>query len=141
MRVTTQHAMDLMPQLRDILQLPGDLDLPKLARIEMAADSVDPGWSVRAQLKTLPTDPERWEALSAWGGGTRPQLGFAHMSDDYPSGAYRKATVEIAVAEVSVEIWTHVDAEFEPPQRPADDPPDDEDTDAWPDFHDDPGDI
>ena len=116
-----QAAIDLMPQLRDILQLPEDLDLPRLSNIKMTAYQDDPGWTVKAMLwlgqsLSHQDDLARWEALQAWAPGVVPALSEPSVSSLTPSGLYRKASVTITVAEVSVEIWTHVDATFAPPQ-------------------------
>lgn len=116
MTITTQqHAIDLMPQLRDILELPRDLDLPHLYQVTLAATDGVPGWVVKAQLDTLP-DAESWEALRAWASGAEPTLDEPMTAHYMPSGFYRRAAVTVVVAEVSVEIWAHVDSLFEPPQ-------------------------
>lgn len=111
---TTQAAIDLMPQLRDILGLPAELDLPRLVRIEFAAYDTAPGWTVTAQLPTM-TDEAEWDALLAWSRGAEPVLSEPQVAAYMPSGMYRKASVTVVVADVSVTIWTHVDGEFVPP--------------------------
>jgi hypothetical protein len=115
---TQQHPFDLMPQLRDVLHLPEDLDLPKLACATFSAYSWEPGWEVAAQLSPLQTDLERWEALRAWGISQEPVLDEPSEGSHRLSGTWRKASVKIAVAEVTVEIWTHVDGSFTPPPAP-----------------------
>lgn len=116
MTTTTQHAIDLMPQLRDILGLPKDLDLPKLFNVDISATTGDDGWTVTSQLWPAGDDQARWEALQAWGGSQQPQLSDPHPSKGYASGAFRQASVTVVVAEVSVKVWTHVDGGFVPPQ-------------------------
>lgn len=117
MTATNQHAIDLMPQLRDILGLPQDLGLPRLCRIVFEAHAGDPGWTVRAQLGSLPGSEARWEALTAWGHGARPELGppVEEPGGDWTSGSWRHASVTVVVAEVALEVWTHVDGAFEAP--------------------------
>jgi hypothetical protein len=112
---TQQAAIDLMPQLRDLFDLASSLDLPRLARVEFGANADDPGWTVRAQLPTM-TDAAEWDALLAWGHGVTPMLGDAHPASYMPSGSYRKASVTVVVAEVSIEVWAHVDGDFTPPE-------------------------
>ena len=114
---TTQRAIDLMPQLRDILQLPEDLRLPKLAQAQIEASSDSPGWTASAQLGYLSTDPERWEALRAWGSMQIPELSDPYEYGGTAPGSWRKASVTVVVAEVSVTVWTHVDGEFVPPEQ------------------------
>lgn len=120
MTITTQqHAIDLMPQLRDILELPRDLDLPPLWSIVFQASQADSGWKVTAQLDSRDlSDRGQWDALKVWSSGVEPVLGepMAHGAGMYPSGAWRRVAVTVVVAEVAVEIWAHVDSLFEPPQ-------------------------
>lgn len=114
--VVDRALVDLMPQLRDVLHLPEDLDLPRLARISCTAYQDEPGWSVQAMLShTGKTDLELWDGLRAWVSGAVPRLGAPAPSSLQPSGMYRKASVTITVAEVSVEIWAAVDAMFQVP--------------------------
>ena len=115
MTTTTQHAIDLMPQLRDILGLPKDFDLPRLANVQFTAHEGAPGWLVQAQLRTM-SDEHSWDALLAWGSGKEPTLGEVHKASYMRSGTYRKATVTVVIAEVSVTIWAHVDGKFKPPK-------------------------
>lgn len=115
---TTQRAIDLMPQLRDILHLPEDQDLPALWAITFSAHHGASGWRVSAQLDSRQlSDLEQWEALKAWGPGGALVLGepTSATARMYPSGSYRRATVTVEVAGVSVEVWAHVDAGFIPP--------------------------
>lgn len=116
MSTNTQHAIDLMPQLRDILGLAADLDLPRLYRITMTAYDNDPGWSINAMLSGTGTRPdlELWEGLRAWAPGVMPELAEPKPSSLKPSGMSRKASVAVVVAEVSVLIWTIVDSRFIP---------------------------
>jgi hypothetical protein len=118
MTANTQHPLDLMPLLRDVLHLPEDLDLPKLASVRFSASSGDPGWEVEAQLRHLLTDLERWEALRAWGLAQEPVLEKLREGSHKPSGSWRRASVKVTVADVTVEIWTHVDGSFTPPPAP-----------------------
>lgn len=113
---TTQHAIDLMPQLRDILGLSQDLDLPRLYRVTMTAHDGEPGWVVDAMLgSTDKSDLELWEGLRAWAPGVMPELSKPHAASWTASGMYRKASVTVSVAGVSVLIWTHLDGLFEAP--------------------------
>lgn len=115
---TTQRALDLMPQLRDILHLPEDLDLPKLFAIKFTAYQDAPGWTVAAQLDCRRlSDLEQWAALKVWAPGAEPELEepVSSTAGIYPSGSWRRATVTVEVAGVSVEIWAHVDSGFIPP--------------------------
>lgn len=116
---TNQHAIDLMPQLRDVLGLPEDLDLPALCHIRFDADQGAPGWTVRAQLGSLFPAEARWEALVAWGHGVQPELGEAveDIGSYWPSKSWREARVTVRVAEVAIEVWTHVDGAFTAPAR------------------------
>lgn len=115
MTTNTQHAIDLMPQLRDVLGLPQDLDLPRLCAIVFTANADAPGWDVYAQLKTMP-DADSWDALLAWSGGATPKLSRLQRASYMPSGKYRKASVQIRVGEVAIEVWCHVDSTFVPPE-------------------------
>lgn len=117
---TSQHAIDLMPQLRDILGMPADLDLPRLFGVTFTAVDGAPGWTVQAQLNSHNlTDLAQWDALKAWAPGAEPVLDepVAGTSALYPSGFWRRATVTVVVAEVSVQIWAHLDSGFVPPQE------------------------
>lgn len=108
MTTTQQAAIDLMPQLRDILHLPEELDLPKLYHIGFDAYYDQPGCTVQAQLMWLPTDLARWEACRAWASGGEPTV--------TPAGsARRQVSVTVKVAEVAVEIWAAVGQDFVPP--------------------------
>ncbi|HEV2346429.1 MAG TPA: hypothetical protein VGS97_20185 [Actinocrinis sp.] len=111
---TNQHAIDLMPQLRDVLGLPKDLDLPPLYSAAFTAYHNAPGWTVRAQLGSLP-DAEAWEALKAWAPGAERQLDDPTESEARTSGWYRKAWVDVRIGDVAVQIWCHVEGAFEPP--------------------------
>jgi hypothetical protein len=115
---TEQAAIDLMPQLRDILHLPEDLDLPKLYRVTMTAYDDEPGWRVSAMLSgTNKTDLELWDGLRAWALGAMPDLSKPSASSHTQSGMYRKASVSVSVADVSVEICAHLDGLFVPPPQ------------------------
>lgn len=114
MITTNQRAIDLMPQLRDILHLPEDLDLPKLASIAFNARTNDPGWTVNAQLDER-GGIKAWEALRAWAPGVEPYLSDFAPSVVHPSGTWRQASVTVVIAEVSVKVWAHMDGEFIPP--------------------------
>lgn len=112
-----QHAIDLMPQLRDILGMPGDLDLPRLCAVTLKADESTPGWRAAAQLGTM-ADSATWDALLQWAPGVQPDVSDVFPGMHMPSGTYRKVSVTVVVAEVTVEIWAHVDGDFVPPAAP-----------------------
>lgn len=113
-----QTAIDLMPQLRDILGLPQDYDLPRLYRMTMTACDGDPGWVVDAMLSgTGKTDLELWEGLRAWAPGVVPELSKPYAASWTSSGMCRKASVSVSVAGVSVLIWVHLDGLFVPPAQ------------------------
>lgn len=112
---TNRQLIDLMPQLRDILGLSADLDLPKLCRIECSAVEYADGYTISAQLKVM-SDYASWDALLAWGRGAQPTLSEACESAFAPGGYYRKASVQVRVADVSLEVWTHVAGTFEAPK-------------------------
>lgn len=112
---TTQRALDLMPQLLDILHLPEDQDFPPLYSITCEARHGDAGWRVRAQLLGAGSDDDRWNALQEWGCGQRVELDEPHPTSLQPSGAFRTASVTVVVGGVQVNVWAHVDANFIPP--------------------------
>lgn len=113
---TQQHAIDLMPQVRDILGLPEDLDLPRLGAATFTARQGAPGWTVEAQLTHRGTSAERWEAAQGWAAmvGTRVELSDQHPTSLYESKVWRRASVRVSVAGVVVEVWAHLDGTFVP---------------------------
>lgn len=113
---TSRRAIDLMPQLREILGLPAALDLPPLSRIYFEAGANDPGWTIEAHLRGTGSFLDQWEALKAWAPGVEPELSDPATTSLYSSGSWRKATVTVRIAELTVTVWAHLDAEFEPPR-------------------------
>jgi hypothetical protein len=116
---TNQRLADLMPQLRDILHLPEDLDLPYLAAVKCSITTGDDGWTVQAQMRHRDYGTETWEALSAWAAATGGELvlgePYPSSSSSAPSGKARKVSLAVVVGGVHVEVWDAVDSEFIPP--------------------------
>lgn len=103
----------LTATLRDFLFLPEDLDLPQLSGVTLSARYDEPGWTARAQLKWLPTNAERYEALQAWAlvSGDRVELGQRGRDGQHKSGYYREAHVTVSHVGIELTVWTHLDAQ------------------------------
>lgn len=104
--VNQQQLIDLLPQLRDILEMPADYDLPKLYSIECVARQGQLGWQVKAQLADRQSNETVLDALAVWSvmSGAPVEIcpEYRHWT------GRRKARVVVQVAQVVLEVWAEL---------------------------------
>lgn len=115
---------DLAVELRDFLELPGDLDLPKLQRVQCVYDANWParGWRCRAAVAQAANDSVGgYEALAEWAaltsGRVEASRAYGVRDGGWPSGLQRTLTVSVTVAGVEVELYALVEGTFEIPEH------------------------
>lgn len=114
----------LTTELRDFLDLPETLDLPRLDRVACTFDTSDsaPQWACEARIE-FPHDQSAagYRALAQWAryaGGTIEASG-PYAGSTWPSGVQRTLSLQVAVAGVRVKLYANVDGTFELPEQAA----------------------